>query len=162
MTRRPYSLRPATVEDMPALWPLYVAFRAESSFACWLVDLDRERIEELTAWVIACGCFWVAESDGALVGIIAAYETEHPFTGQRFGEEVAWYITPSYRGGTLWLRLLWHVEQWARQSGLTVLRMVAPAGSTVGKLFARRGYEQGETTFLSFPPSFNGEPRRRG
>jgi GNAT superfamily N-acetyltransferase len=90
----------------------------------------------------------VADSDGALVGMLAIAIGPHILTGQLFAEEIAWWVEPSRRGKVgVALGLLDAAEAWARGNGVAFLKMIEPVGTQIGKLYARRGYRAIETGF---------------
>jgi GNAT superfamily N-acetyltransferase len=144
-------IRAATMDDWPAVWSLLVAFHDEAGdYAKWL-QLDRERIERLMAEILVQGCVAVADEGNEVVGVIVVALLEHPYNGQPYAEEVVWFVTKAHRDGTIGLKLLRYAEQWARQSGATVLKMVEPEGKpTVGTFLARRGYRRIEAVHVLF------------
>jgi GNAT superfamily N-acetyltransferase len=91
----------------------------------------------------------VVEDDaGALVGMAVLILVANPFGGPPWAEEVAYWLDPRARRGTSAYKLLGAGEDWARRKGATVLKMVAPAGSQIGKLYEHRGYQPLETTYI--------------
>lgn len=103
------------------------------------VDIDGQR------WHPAGGC---AACKPNLVGMICILVAGHPFTGQLYGDEVAWWVEPEYRTGRIGYNLLRTAEDWSRQNGLSVLKMVAPAGSPeVGTFYERVGFTLVESAY---------------
>lgn len=102
-------------------------------------DLYRHALEH--------GIVWLAERRAEIVGFIAIAAIIHPLTRFPEGCELAWWMEPAHRRGRLGYLLLGCAEDWARQKGLPVLKMVAPAGSDVGDFYTRMGYEPVETVF---------------
>jgi GNAT superfamily N-acetyltransferase len=90
------------------------------------------------------GTIFVAEREGALVGMIGLMAFMHPIGGEPTVTEVFWWMEPEHRGGGV--RLLKRAEQWAREMGAVKLFMIAPTPD-VGQLYERLGYESLETTY---------------
>lgn len=118
--------------------------------------------QAIGAMVAAClnhGAIFLAETevntfvDGDIfpetqvVGMLVLYVAAHPLTGKPYGDEVAWWVEPEHRNGRAGYYLLRSCEDWARQNGLSVLKMVAPAGSKVADYYTRRGYTFVESVF---------------
>jgi GNAT superfamily N-acetyltransferase len=93
------------------------------------------------------GVVYLAERRAQIVGFIACAAIVHPLTCFPEGCELAWWMEPEHRRGRLGYMLLGCAEDWARQKGLPVLKMVAPHGSDVGDFYTRMGYEPVETVF---------------
>jgi hypothetical protein len=68
-------------------------------------------------------------------------------SGERVGCETAWWLDPKVRGGSTSLRMLDAAEQWALDEACSAFQMIAPEGSSVGRLYARRGYVPVETVW---------------
>jgi GNAT superfamily N-acetyltransferase len=105
-------------------------------------------VVNLAGWVLEHGHIVVGERDGVLVGFIALVAAPHPISGEPVAEELAWWVEPSARRGRLSYYLLRSAEDWARQKGLSMLKMVAPSGSTVGAFYERLGYSPVETAYI--------------
>lgn len=84
-----------------------------------------------------------------VMGMIAVAAAEDPLTGALYGDEICWWVEPEFRTLVQGIgpKLLRSCEEWARQKGLSVLKMVAPAGSQVGTIYHRRGYVEVETAW---------------
>lgn len=85
----------------------------------------------------------VADAQG-VVGMLAIYVFEHPYSGERVASELVWWVEPEQRGAGV--RLLRAAEQWAAAQGAKVLQMIAP-NARVGEFYAKAGYVPVETTF---------------
>lgn len=84
-----------------------------------------------------------------LVGMLAIVILPHLFTGLPFGDEIAWWVEPEHRGnGRIAYKLLRSAEEWATRNGANMVKMSAPAGSTVGAFYERMGYRPVETAFI--------------
>ncbi len=83
-----------------------------------------------------------------VVGMLALVIVPHPLTGASYCEEVVWWVEPEHRGGIVGPKLLEAAETWVSTKSVTMVKMVAPAGSPVGAFLERRGYAQVETAFI--------------
>ena len=83
-----------------------------------------------------------------LIGMLAIVAIPHPLTGRTYAEEIAWWVEPEHRGGLIGPKMLRHAEEWATRNGANVVKMVAPAGSDVGKFYEATGYQAVETAFI--------------
>lgn len=92
--------------------------------------------------------FVVDADDRQLVGMLVLLVTVVPMTLDTVVEEVAWWVHPDYRKGTLGPRLMACGERWARTTGARVLRMLAPSGSNVGRYLEHRQYAALETSYM--------------
>lgn len=142
-------IRAATLEDVPAIVELSSHFILATPYSASL-PVTPEYLEHTATTVIGggTGIIYVVETDSRLVGFLAAYIGRHPFTGQMYCEELAWWMEPAARKGTAGPRMLWLLIEWARQNGAVVLKMVAPAGSSVGEFYLRHGFTHLESAFL--------------
>lgn len=158
-------IREATADDVPRIVEMSLRFIASSRYR-ELVEANADALARLVPAVMGCGVILLAEvetihreltdfnaiefevaREQVIVGMLAIAALPHPFTGEPYGDELAWWVEPEYRRGTVGPRLLAHGEAWAREQGLTLLKMVAPAGSDVGAWYVRRGYVNVETVY---------------
>ncbi len=108
-----------------------------------------EAIGELADRILQVGLIFVAEDRGRLVGMLAGYAVDEPIGRTKMLEELAWWVDPEYRKGSVGYKMLRCWEEWARQAGLEAVKMIAPAESPgVGGFLERRGYRQIETTYI--------------
>jgi GNAT superfamily N-acetyltransferase len=109
-------------------------------------------VGQLAAMVIDKGVIFVAQDgeqvEAPLVGMIAGVPLEELIARTPMFDEMVWWVEPDYRKGSAGPRLLQAVENWSRQKGLRLLKMVAPAGSGVGSYYKRLGYQEVETSFV--------------
>lgn len=103
----------------------------------------------LTERILEGGIVIVAEQDGRLVGMIAGYACAEPIAHQEELHELAWWVDPRYRSGSVGPKLLRSWEECGRQMGVAAIRMIAPAGQPgVARYYAKRGYRPVETTYM--------------
>lgn len=159
-TKTTATLRAATIDDVPRIVEMALHFIADSRYQ-HLVTASAAQLALLVTEIMGQGIVIVAdvqkhhsiEGAGSFVeqqvgGMIAIATLVHPFTGELYGDEIAWWVEPDYRAnGTVGHKLLCAGEDWARQKGLSVLKMVAPSGSDVGTHYVRRGFELVETVY---------------
>lgn len=145
-------LRPATLADRAAVVDLALHFHAATPYAA-LLDVDPERVGATFDVALAHGVVLVAALEpgaagDALVAFLALAAHVHMLSGERYAEEIAWWVEPAYRTGTLGPRLLARGEAWAAAHGCAFVTMAAPWGSDVARYYARCGYVPVETAFL--------------
>lgn len=141
------TIRPATHADTDRLVELGARFLAGTAYG-QLVAFVPTQLRALIAHVLRLGVVFVAEVDGRLEGLLAIVALEHPMSGERYAEELAWWVEPAFRGSSIGPRLLRAGESWTRENGLAMLKMVAPADTDVGAFYARRGYVAIETSWV--------------
>jgi GNAT superfamily N-acetyltransferase len=134
-------VRPAVLEDLPAIVSMAVRFGASETFAGGL-PVDPEKVGAVAQAAMASEdkTVFVGVHGGRVVGMLALYVYEHPFTTQRVATELVWWVDQDMRGGRLGLRLLAAAEAWAKDVGADVVQMVAP-NDAVASVYARRGYD---------------------
>jgi GNAT superfamily N-acetyltransferase len=156
------TIRPATPDDVPALVWLARRFLKSSQYGALLPNTTDDGLAVAVNLTLQHGVILLAEAGGCAVGMIAATTVPHPLTGAVYADEVAWFVTPEHRSGTVGLRLLDALERWCLTHQITTLRLVTPIDRPrLGAHLARRGYRAIETAYLREWP--NGvEPRREG
>ena len=154
-------LRPATVDDRAAVVALALHFHASTPYGS-LVTVDPLRIGYLFDLALADGVVFVAEcaplhddfTDDMTRGLVVVAflgltVLELAVSGDRYAEELAWWVEPAYRTGTLGPRLLRMAEDWAVAQGCAFVKMGAPEGQpAVGRWYQRQGYQAVETAFM--------------
>lgn len=92
--------------------------------------------------------FLAVDADDVPYAALALVANVNLLTGERFADELAWFVEPSYRNhkrvGPYLLR--W-AEEWAHAKGLRSIKMVAPIPSKVGNFYMRAGYSPIETAY---------------
>lgn len=141
------SIREATEADGLAVVRLVANFIDGTPYSK-LLTYHPDTLADLVAGLMAAGgTIFLAEVDGKAVGMLAIGPVAHPVSREIMASELAWWVEPAYRSGSIGPKLLRCAEDWTRQRGLSVLQMVAPAGSDVGNYYTRRGYTPIETVY---------------
>lgn len=129
-------------------FPVLEAFNAECGSP---LELDRGEFAKLCASLSAgdCGAFWAAfDADGRICALIGGHVHRAPASKTLRASELAWYVQPEHRGGTLGIRLIKEFEAWAKSKGAKSLIMASFETSPtkeVGQMLARMGFRQLET-----------------
>jgi GNAT superfamily N-acetyltransferase len=138
-------IRPATMEDVPALVAMGRQFAQTEMYR----DVLRENPEQMA--IVAgnligheSGAILVLERDGMLVGMIGILCTVHFLSGELCAGEVFWWVTPGHRGDGV--RLLKAAESWAMVRGAKTLQMIAPT-ERVGQFYDRMGFTRIEMSY---------------
>src|SRR5688572_24041979 len=150
-------IREATLDDGLELVSMTTNFFRVSRYGA-LFPIAPDSIADLIVGLLENGVIFVAEETKLesiaggdtwrKVGFLAAVSGAHPLSGQIFAEEVGWWVEPTARHTRLGYKLLGRFEEWARQKGAVVLKMVAPAESQIGDFYTRHGYTPLETAFV--------------
>jgi len=137
------TVRPATLDDLPAILPM--ARRFVASYGAGLTENLAQLTGLATHLITNPACtLLVAETHHGLCGFIGLVGYAHHVSGVPTVGEVAWWVEPAARGSGL--ALLDAAEQWATAYGAQHLLMIAP-NERVGSLYTRRGYRAVETTY---------------
>lgn len=112
-----------------------------------MLSPSREQLLTFVEMIRTMGGIFVAERLARVVGMIGLVVLPHPIDGTLVAEEIAWWVEPAYRGGSIGPRLMTAAESWARQKNAAALKMVAPTGTTVGDFLTHRGYRAVETAY---------------
>lgn len=142
-------IRKATADDIPRIVEMATRFINETPYRAH-TTVNVEQLETLASFLIetGAGVILLAERDGGqVVGMLALSCLPHPLTGEPYGDELVWWVDPEHRKSAAGWRLLCAAEDYCLHMGLSVLKMVAPSGSNVGKVYDRRGYHPIETAY---------------
>jgi len=142
-----FTLRPSTAADTPRLVAMAQRFLATTSYGA-LLNPDPDWLVALVDAVLENGTVLVAELDGVLIGMIALSAQPHILTGEFFCDEVCWWVEPEFRLGSVGEQLLQAAYDWANTRNLSMIKMVAPAGTHLGKFYLAQGFVEVETSFL--------------
>lgn len=139
------TIRNARAEDLGQVINMTEHF-LEASIYGPLLRMTLPQIITLVHNVWTVGAILLADGP-PIVGMIGLLALDHPMNGQRVAQEIAWWVEPSARGRT-GLELLKAAEAWSRQSDCTLLQMVAPANSQIGRFYERAGYQIVESAYV--------------
>mgnify|MGYP001592233288 FL=1 len=114
-------------------------FRADTSRVAALVTLFMDSARRTAGFL--------AEIDGAVVGMFGVFCLTHPITGDEMASELCWWVEPEARGTSAGLKLLKAAEAWAREQGASFLEMIAPS-DRVAALYERLGFERTDIHYL--------------
>lgn len=142
-------IRSAGEADRPRVLEMARAFMTLTPYGA-LFTASEPHLSGLFTICMEMGVLVVAEDEASsgLIGFLALAVLEHPLSGEHYVEEVAWWVEPAHRQGSVGLRLLSWAEEWTRGAGVGMIKMVAPAGSRVGATYERLGYRAVETAYL--------------
>lgn len=146
-----FSIRPATPADSEALYALGRRFLEGTRYGA-LFCATPESLARLVGVVFAFGdnatILLTVDSDDRPFGMLVAFVAPHPIDGLLYCDEVVWWVNPDARGMRAGPKLLAAAEEWARGKNCSMLKMVAPIGSTVGRFYERLGYRAVETAHV--------------
>jgi len=142
-------IRDATLADEEAIAVMYRQFMAFAPYADVWTATDDE-ISATIRHLIEHVKVFVADVDGTLAGCFVAvlspvwYAPSH-----KVATEVAWWVAPEYRKGTTAIRLIQAFEQWAIESGASMVSMSnlqVNDNGAVADILGRMGYAMTEQT----------------
>ncbi len=137
-------IRRATIDDLPEILRYAQHFVEETEYATWLAPFDAAVITALVQLALDQGVIFLAPG-----GMVAAVPLVHPMTGQRYVEELAWWVEPERRGGLVGPRLLDALETWAASEQIAFVKVAAPHGQPdVGRFYEHRGYQPVELAYF--------------
>lgn len=128
------TIRRATPEDLPALWPLLDAYYTE-----WQVQ-QRDTPDDIAHYLDAPSPlgFLVAEHDGTLVGCVLLRDLRSIPSA---AECKRLFVVPSFRGHRLASQLMDHAERLASATLDWIYLDTADAFTAAISLYQRRGYQ---------------------
>lgn len=142
-------IRPAAAGDRARVLEMARHFLEATTYGRIYPTSD-EQLENLLDLVEQLGTVLLAESPLEVVGMLGLVKTPHPFNGAIEAGEVCWWIEPRHRQGRAAYYLLRSAEDWARQNGCGVLKMVAPNSTdkpNIAHFYETCGFGPLETTF---------------
>jgi N-acetylglutamate synthase-like GNAT family acetyltransferase len=83
-----------------------------------------------------------------VIGMIAGCVVVHRYSGRKMAEEIVWFVEKEHRKHAAGTQLLAALERWSGTNGASVLKMVAPAGSSVGNFLKAWGFEALEEHYI--------------
>lgn len=144
------TIREAREADLYRVFEMGVHFIVSEPRYALIFQWQPEALEAFIRELAAgdqSGILVVERDAGELLGMVVLVMVPNPFGGPPWAEEFAYWLDPPARRGRLAYQLLGAAEDWARRKGAAVLKMVAPWGSQIGKLYERRGYEPLEVIY---------------
>jgi GNAT superfamily N-acetyltransferase len=103
-------------------------------------SINKNRIAKILSVPTAVG--FVAESE-EIVGFICGVLHQQFFTQQKFASDMALYVEPKYRGGSVAFRLVKAFENWAKENGASHIWLGQSVGQNIddtAKFYLRLGY----------------------
>lgn len=110
-------------------------------------EANPRHVREVLAGLLvnpAAGLF-VAEANGAIVGLIGLVLYAHLISGVCGAAEIVWYVHPDFRSG-VGRDLLRTAEHWAAAHGAQWVQMMAP-DERFAAVYARHGYRPVERVY---------------
>jgi GNAT superfamily N-acetyltransferase len=142
------TIRQATVADLDALLDMSRQFAAEAAYRT-VIGYAPDHLRQVIPMFLELGAVFVADVDGALVGMLAGVIAPHVLSGERTAEELAWWVAPAHRGRSIGPRLLKAAEVWIAQQDVRLFKLAVPIGQPrLAAFLKRRGYVSLETVFV--------------
>ena len=145
------NIRQATEDDVEAIVDMglrFIAFGPHGKFAA----VDRDQLRAGVVGFLGHGIFFLAESGGRTVGMLACALSPMWFAPQVIvAHELAWWVDEEARGSSAAVRLIRAFHDWAHANGANVLAMsqlIAENGEQVGRMLRKLGYEPSEMTYV--------------
>ena len=144
-------IRPMTAQDIPVLLVLGAEMHKESRYAN--LDFDPQKLWELGETMLGNPDSWlalVAERDGDIIGFCCGYVAPHFFGNELTSGDLAIYVVPRHRGGTIGARLVKKYTAWCEAQGVREPLLGVSAGITpdrTGQLYERLGYTEKYTIY---------------
>jgi GNAT superfamily N-acetyltransferase len=147
-------IRQATHEDIPRIVEMGRAFYAASGYEA-IAPASIPSIAGLAIVTMEQGVMLVAESDDRVVGMASLFLEPFTFNPEvTVASELAWWIDPDHRGGTLAVRMLHAIGEACQSKGVKVIRMAALESSPpqVAGLYGRAGYVRSDSHYMRILP----------
>lgn len=141
------SYRKAVSDDVPALVAMLRAFVTSTKYRKFVGD-SPDALKTFLSPLIdnQSAAIFVAEQDGAVIGMLGVLGYVHPMSGEKCAGELFWWLNPEHRGAGGWL--LRRAESWARAFGAVSIQMIAPSDKPdVERMYRRVGYEPVEIAY---------------
>jgi len=137
--------RRPTHADIGAVVRLAETMHNETSFHSLSFSVSKTAQEVVSCILSPTMFFEVAEKDGELVGMVAAYLSSPYFSDDPVVYDHVWYVAPVARGTMVGPKLLKHVTDWAGQMGAKAAFVTLGSDVSqerVGKLVEKLGYSR--------------------
>ena len=144
-------IRPMTAQDIPVLIVLGAEMHKESRYAN--LDFDPQKLWQLGETMLGNPDSWLAlvvERDGDITGFCCGYVAPHFFGNELTSGDLAIYLVPEHRGGTIGARLVKKYTAWCEARGVREPLLGVSAGITpdrTGQLYERLGYTEKYTIY---------------
>lgn len=140
-------IRKAITKDVNGLIDLGMSFFVNSEYKQF-VNAKEDCLRTMFESIIESedGVWLVCEIGERLVGMIGVKLFQHPYSGDPYAYELAWWVEPEVRSLGVGLKLLMAAEEWAKEHGALFMNMVAPNNS-IERLYGRLGYSPVERYF---------------
>ena len=144
-------IRPMTAQDIPVLLVLGAEMHKESRYAN--LDFDPQKLWQLGETMLGNPDSWLAlvvERDGDIIGFCCGYVAPHFFGNELTSGDLAIYVVPEHRGGTIGARLVKKYTAWCEAQGVREPLLGVSAGITpdrTGQLYERLGYTEKYTVY---------------
>jgi len=139
-------IRPATIEDLPALIDLGRRMHQESPrFSRLSFNDEKVRNLLMMATVSPNYCLLVADNDGELMGGFAGFIAAHWFSDDLVASDLALFVQPGRRGGMAGARLVKAFIAWAHDHGAKQTNLGISTGVSVeetAQLYSAIGLKQ--------------------
>lgn len=141
-------IRPATLDDVPAIAQMAGKFYATTDYAKF-APFDETAVTNLSAGLTE-HILLVAEYNNKLVGVVGLFVAPFTFNPSiTFATEVVWWVEPEARSTGAGIALLQAVEPAAKARGCTMVQMMhlATSPKQAGALYQRHGYNLSELSY---------------
>ncbi|CNG65667.1 GNAT family N-acetyltransferase [Yersinia intermedia] len=135
-------IRPATIDDIPALVALGARMHRESRYVTFSFDEDKCTTLATNLINAEFGVVLAVEEGDQLIGWVAGGIGEQYFSHERMAFEYGVFIDTAHRGGTAGYRLVKAFIDWAKSHGAAVINMGITTGvheERTGELYQRLG-----------------------
>ena len=135
--------RRARPDDLDQLMHLAREMHAETSFSSLSFNASKAATEVMDCILNPNMFVCVAEKDGRILGLVAAFLSQPYFSDDTVVYDHIWYVSKDGRNGLAGPRLLNHVAEWARLAGAKAVFVTLGSDVSkdrVGKLVERLGY----------------------
>ena len=140
-----------TAQDIPVLIDMGAEMHKESRYAN--LDFDPQKLWRLGETMLGNPDSWLAlvvERDGDIIGFCCGYVAPHFFGTELTSGDLAIYVVPEHRGGTIGARLVKKYTAWCEAQGVREPLLGVSAGITpdrTGQLYERLGYTEKYTIY---------------
>lgn len=141
------TIRPAVEQDFDQLVAMGREMHAESP-RFRTMGFAEDKVRRLLAMLQQAspgvrGCMFVAERDGALIGMALAFLDQHLFHDEWFVTDLVVFIKPANRPSPAFPRLIKAIEAWSKQQGAASVVLGVSTGVHVDQtlaMYGRMGY----------------------